>query len=153
MTATGDSAHWLASGVSFALDERLTGTGGISRRSESFVLTETLKTANRGRDGVGLFDLVDDPAEQQRRYGRQLIAPGEAPADLEPWEPGSVEEARAADQARRIAQSLPDDAERAAALAEVRAKFKISNPSGQRSSYSPGDAERREYLKREGLAV
>jgi hypothetical protein len=96
----------------------------ITRRGESYILTEEMLKASKNRFGqVGWPAVVADPDGQIRKWGRQYLAPGPAPAGLESWVHGSTEWREARERARREAWAQPSDAERAYALAEVQRRF------------------------------
>lgn len=145
----GDQFTWLQSGISYLTTTELSGGEQVSIRGQVVTLTEDLRQANADRTGSCWLDLITDAEAQETRWGRQIFAPGAL--SVASWEPNTLEHEWARDEARRIANAEPDPAERAAKLRQVEVTFgKIGNPSGQRSSWSPGDLERDSLLRAEG---
>ena len=93
--------------------------GVVTSYGDTLELTLEIRRLNTGRDGRCIFDLLDDEAAQVSRWGRVMFRPGPWPEGVLPQEPGSVEFLAAAEAARQAAWSIHDEAQRAAALADV----------------------------------
>lgn len=117
----GDRFHWLRSGVVFRVSEDWGGSE-ISQRGQTVTVTDALLRANRDRLGGSWLDLLTDEA-QITQWGEIRWRPGPAPADLQPWTPGSAEQDIARDRARAAAWALPEGPGRDQALANVDKMF------------------------------
>lgn len=122
-----DEIHFLESGhvIPLALPEEFLGAGShITTRGETVFVTERMIRAAEDRYGhPGWPAFVHDEAAQVERYGSVWVRAGRAPADMDPWLPGTAEWAEAREQARREAHRLPAEQQRADALAEVHRRF------------------------------
>jgi hypothetical protein len=95
----------------------------IGEPGTTLTVTQELLDLNRDRNGRSwLIDLIDDPGEQVRRYGRVRVARGPAPTSSLPV-PGTVAWVDAARRAYADAWDLRDPAERRVALAQARATY------------------------------
>jgi hypothetical protein len=123
----GDQFHALESGVTILIDEGgLSGArSAVLTRSQTVTVTQAMLDAAKDRFGrpSGWVAWLHDEAEQVRQFGRVLLAPGPAPADLRSWTPGSPDWAEARAAARAAAWGEPNPAERARKLAAVEADF------------------------------
>lgn len=118
----GDSIHALRTGVTFGTSGGFLSASHVSRRGETYVITENIISASKDAGGNSwLRHLVSEEAQlaawQEVRFGL-----GPAPVDLVP-EHGTSEWRMAREEARQAAWREPDHERRAAALAAVNAKF------------------------------
>lgn len=95
------------------------GHGTTTQRAQTYEITPSLIEDSRDRFGASWLSIIDDEAAQVARWGIVYLAPGAAPADLTPWEPGSAEHWEAREKARREAWAVPQGRERIAALKSV----------------------------------
>lgn len=86
-------------------------------------VSEPLREAGRDRLGASWLDLLDDPAEQVRKWGLVLFSRGPWPADRPRIKPGSMAWEDVREARRREAFSIQDDAIRAERLRQVDAEF------------------------------
>ncbi len=118
----GEQVHALVTGTTLATGGPHGGT--VLTRGQTFTITDAMLELSKNRFGEHSgVALVHDAEAQIEKYGEVRFAPGPAPADLQPWTPGSPEWAAAREQARREAHSLPTEDARRAALAEVQQRF------------------------------
>lgn len=118
----GDQIHALRTGVTFGTGGGFTSAAHVSRRGETYTITQTLIDASKDANGNSwLSHLASDEAQlaawQEVRFGI-----GPAPADLLP-EHGTSEWRAAREEARQAAWREPDPDRRAAALQAVRDRF------------------------------
>jgi hypothetical protein len=92
-------------------------------------VTDRLIEANQDRYGDSWLDSVDDADEQTRRWGRQMFARGEAPADFDRFVPGTAEAEEERARQRTEAWAIPERSEREAALAEIEGRFGMKTTS------------------------
>ncbi|MCI9856774.1 hypothetical protein [Microbacterium proteolyticum] len=105
----------------------------VTRRGSSYTFTEGMRRAAINRLGEpGWPALVRDPEAQVRRWGRQYLADGPAPADLPSWTPGSPEWAEQRSIAHAAAMAQPSPEQRSSALAEVQRTFGTPPVAGQK---------------------
>lgn len=124
----GDVVHFLRSGFSVpqSLPSEWIGGPGVlpMRRGDELTVTERHVAAARDRlGGPGWLALVHDVAEQRRRWGHVVIAPGPAPEGLEPWIVGDRDWALARENAMQAAGAIGDSYERQAAIQRVQQRF------------------------------
>jgi hypothetical protein len=117
----GDQIHFVASGLSFAINAQTSGAR-TSERGMTITVTEALIEAATDRLGHAWLDLVDDPAGQEARWGKEVFRRGPAPEGMVTWTYGSPEWSLARESARREAWAAPES-QRAEALAEVQRKY------------------------------
>jgi hypothetical protein len=133
----GDQFHWTRSGMTYSVNESSSGVGAISQRGQTVTLTQTLIDSNRNRYGETFLDLIHDDEAQVKRWKHTFMAAGEAPADMTPWTPGTVEEELAREDASRKVYAIPAGIERQRALRDIAATFGAP-PSSQVSSALDG---------------
>lgn len=121
MTATqlqpADQIHFVKTGLTLIVEgDRSVPHALSTHRGQTITITRALLDANTNRFGESWLNL--DADAQTARWGSVFFMPGAAPAGMEPWLPGSVEQDIARDKARAQADTLPLD-QRAAAQLEV----------------------------------
>lgn len=123
----GEQVHFLRSGKSIprALPHEFIGEPShITTRGETITITDRIIAAATDRHGgPGWLRYVFDEDAQLDRFGEVWVRPGAAPADLDPWTPGSPDWAAAREKARAEAWALPTEEARAEAVAAVRRRF------------------------------
>lgn len=141
-TVPGSSFHWLTSGTLYRTRKADPGhldfssMSEVSKRGQTVVITEAMLQA------CSWLDLLGDEQGQLERWGEIRIAPGDWPADLPTWTPGTREQEEAYDTARREAWGRPVGPERDAALTELRRVWG-NGPSTSRTIQSTlGDDQR-----------
>lgn len=122
----GDVIHAVSTGMT--LPRTVSLWGGLPpltlTRGDRIVVTTEMISAAVDRNGdPGWVALVHDAERQVRRWGRVHLAPGEPPADLQPWEYGTPDWAEAREEARKAAWKEVDPQRRAAALQRVHAVY------------------------------
>jgi hypothetical protein len=115
--------------------------GVVSAYGDETLLTVALYDLGRDRNGFSWWDVLDDEADQSRRWGRRMICRGPWPHDEPRLEPGSVEWEIAQQVARQGAASIPDDETRRAALARVAAEYGPAPASNRTTATYRGDHE------------
>jgi hypothetical protein len=125
----GEQAHWIVTGQTYATGESAGTRGAVSQRGATFTITDALIQANTSRINESWVNLLHDEEGQVAKWGRRVFAPGPASADMDAYTVGSVEESFAREDARRVAQAIPDAGLRQRALKAVTEKFGI--PSSQ----------------------
>ncbi|REC97280.1 hypothetical protein DEU35_3045 [Microbacterium sp. AG157] len=97
------------------------GTPPLSlKRGDTFTVTAELLSADVNKHGHPVWSaIVDDEDAQFAKWGKRLLAPGEFPANLQPWIPGDADWKQARDAAREAAFRQPTEEAQHAALAEV----------------------------------
>lgn len=122
LAKAGDVVHATATGMQLPRTTSLWG-GPPSlalTRGDRVVVTEEMIAADVDRHGnPGWTALVHDPDRQVARWGRVHLAPGEPPADMQPWEYGDAEWSEQREIARKAAWSETDPQRRAEALQRV----------------------------------
>ncbi|MFF8187856.1 hypothetical protein ACF044_11435 [Microbacterium sp. NPDC016588] len=94
------------------------------RRADSFVVTAVMLAADvnvHGKPGWSI--LVHDEDAQLAKWGRVMLAPGEAPDNMEPWEHGDAFWKEARNAARDIAFKEPDETKRRELFAEISRRY------------------------------
>lgn len=119
----GDVVHATATGMHLPRTTSL--WGGVPAlaltRGDRVVVTEEMIAADVDRNGnPGWTAMVHDPDRQVARWGRVHLAPGEPPADMQPWEYGDAEWSEQREIARKAAWSETDPKRRAEALQRVK---------------------------------
>lgn len=118
----GEQVHARVTGTTLATGGPYGGT--VLMRGQTFTVTDAMLELSKNRFGqYSGVALVHEPEAQIEKYGEMRFAPGPAPADLDPWTPGTAEWRVAREQARREAWALPTAEGRRAALAEVQRRF------------------------------
>lgn len=138
----GDQVHFygstsLLSGLDLASSMRPVDV----RRGSVITVTQNLLDSNKDKNGESIFDVVDDPEAQVRKWGHQLIGRGPWPEDLQKWTLGTVEADLARDAAMKAALERADVRQRKAALAEVEREFGPRR-SNQTLAHYAGDGEK-----------
>lgn len=115
----GDVVHWVNNGP--AIGTRENDVHGafihLGERGSQVCLTDTILAVNRDREGRSLFDIIDDDAEQIRRWGEVKMRRGPKPDGLTDFVPGSWDHELAYQEAHyRIEATTSDPDERAAKL-------------------------------------
>lgn len=122
LVKVGDVVHATATGMHLPRTTSL--WGGVPAlaltRGDRIVVTEEMVAADVDRNGnPGWTALVHNPDRQIARWGRVHLAPGEPPADMQPWEYGDAEWSEQREVARKAAWSETDPKRRAEALQRV----------------------------------
>ncbi len=86
-------------------------------------ITPFIREFGRDRNGNSWVDIAGDPEAQLARWGRVRYALGPWPSNLPRYEPGSLEEQEAIQEAYRNAWAITTEPERSEALANVRAAW------------------------------
>lgn len=143
LVKVGDVIHATATGLTISRTASL--WGGLPplllTRGDRIEVTAEMITADRDRHGrPGWTAMVHDPDRQLRRWGKVLLAPGEPPADMMPWEPGTSEWAEAREAARKAAWSEPNPQRRAEALEDVQRVYGAAPTTSTIIATIKGDA-------------
>lgn len=105
-------------------------------RAKTITLTADMISA---QVNDAILALVADPETQAKRFGRVMLAPGPAPADMLPIEPGTPQWDYARDVAFAEAWAIQDPERQAIAVHEATRKFGIrSTQTSQNIRYSDG---------------
>jgi hypothetical protein len=134
MTTTEGVSIWFrASGLTVHFGEGHRAEARVMTKHSRLVVTPEVRQANTGRDGKCVFDLVDDLAAQERRFGKVMFEIGEPPtADpLDALEVDSFEWDQARANALKEAGEIADPDAQRIALAKVRERYGV--PSSGRS--------------------
>jgi hypothetical protein len=140
--APGDQFHVLVSGFTISTKPNSwTSASAVLDRSATVTITDDLIEASRDRYGVlGWPAILHDPDAQVRRWGRVMIAPGPAPADLRRWEYGDAQWKSARENARAAAWAETDPEERRAKLADLEREYGPTLPTSKTTAiYGPGE--------------
>lgn len=113
-------------------------TSRLCLYGDEVVITPMMRALSMDRNGGSWLDILDNPEEQVRRYGKVRFARGPWPSNLPRVEPGSLEEADAIEAAWANAHAEPDDEARTAKIAAVRAKYGRP-PLGNKTTASYGE--------------
>ena len=124
--APGDLIHFYAH-LSFPMTEHLPVT---VRPGSTVELTREMIELSRDRHGWSWLSLVDDPGEQQRRYGRLRFARGPAPDGLLP-ERHSPDWDISREEAHAAARAIQHPGKRQEAISKATATFGPSGPQSQ----------------------
>lgn len=122
----GDVVHAVNTGLQIHRSASLWGGDPalMLKRGDSFIVTQGMLEADLDRNGKPSWSiLVHDPDAQYAKWGKLYLAPGEAPADMEPWIPGDADWKEAREAARQAAWRIADEAEQKQAFQEIRRKF------------------------------
>lgn len=94
-------------------------------RGETIELTPEMIDLGRDRHGVSHFHLLDDPQAQVRKWGKQVYARGECPADIAWWNSpdSSGDRVYARDLAMQEANLIRDPVAKYEAHKAIREKF------------------------------
>ncbi|CAI9386534.1 hypothetical protein [Microbacterium sp. T2.11-28] len=118
----GDRFHCLVTGTMIGSGSKSFGASShVLTRGQVVTVTADLLEGARDRFGnlTGWPTWLHDEAEQVRRFGRALLAPGPAPEGLQRWTYGDAEWQDARARARAAAWAETDPDERSAKLAEL----------------------------------
>lgn len=115
-------------------------TSRLCLYGDEVVITPIMQALSIDRNGGSWLDILDNPEEQVRRYGKVRCARGPWPTNLPRVEPGSLEEADAIEAAWANAHAEPDEEARAAKLAAARAKYGRP-PLGNRTTANYGEVK------------
>lgn len=115
-------------------------TSRLCLYGDEVVITPSMQALSVDRNGGSWLDILDDPEEQVRRYGKVRCARGPWPSNVPRVEPGSLEEADAIEAAWSNAHAEADDEARAAKLAAVRAKYGRP-PLGNKTTANYGEKQ------------
>lgn len=118
----GDIVHAVNTGLQIPRTASLWGGDPalILKRADSFVVTQAMLDADLDRHGRPSWTvLVHDPDAQYARWGKLYLAPGEAPADMQPWIVGDPDWREAREAARERAWRIVDEAEQKQAFQEI----------------------------------
>lgn len=122
----GDIVHAVNTGLQIHRTTSLWGGDPalMLKRGDSFVVTQGMLEADLDRHGKPSWSvLVHDPDAQYAKWGKLYLAPGEAPADMEPWLPGDADWHEAREAARQRAWRIVDEQEQKAAFQEIHRRF------------------------------
>lgn len=118
----GDIVHAVNTGLQIHRTASLWGGDPalMLKRGDSFVVTAGMLEADLDRNGKPSWSvLVHDPDAQYARWGKLYLAPGEAPADMQPWIVGDADWKEAREAARQRAWRIVDEQEQKAAFQEI----------------------------------
>ncbi|MEV8173919.1 hypothetical protein [Microbacterium sp. NPDC079176] len=119
-----DTFHCLVTGVTISLGNGFMSTAHITTAGENIIVTQNMIAASYDNFGQSWMAIIDDDDAQVQRWGEVRFRIGPAPADARTWNTvGDVEWTRARDAAKAEAWAMPTAEARAAALAEVNARF------------------------------
>ncbi len=143
MVQDGDVIHAVSTGLNIPRTASL--WGGLPSlsltRGDRVVVTQAMIEAAIDRHGnPGWTALVHDPQRQIARWGRIHLAPGEPPADMQPWIYGDASWSEQREIARKAAWQEIDPQRRAAALEEVKRKFGPAPTTSTVHAVYKGDA-------------
>jgi hypothetical protein len=140
----GDVIHATATGMHLPRTTSLWGGPPALQitRGDRIVVTEELIEASRDRNGNLTWPaMVHDEAAQLRRWGKIHLAPGEPPADMQPWIYGDASWSEAREVSRRAAWAETDPQRRAAALQKVTEVFGAPPTTSTVTATYKGDAD------------
>jgi hypothetical protein len=138
----GEQFHVLVSGFSIhTKPHSFTSTSVVLDRGATVTVTDDLIEASKDRHGVlGWPAILHDPDAQVRRWGRAMIAPGPAPADLQRWERGDAQWKTDRENARAAAWAETDPDERRTKLADLERVYGPALPTSKTTAiYKPGE--------------
>lgn len=126
----GETVHCLITGTTIPTGGGFAASGVVLERAQNVIVTAEMLEATRDRFGtLGGIALAHDPDEQQRRWGHQKFAPGPAPAEMQPWTPGSADWGVARRAALHDANREPDARRRLEALRRVQVTYGDAPPT------------------------
>lgn len=114
--------HFLGS-LTLVVSGRNFGHGRVAEYGQELVLTDELRRLNSDRNGVCVFDMLDDEDAQVRRWGRVVMRRGPWPDGVKRAEPGSQRWWDAYEAARKDAWKITDEVERAARLRQLGSEY------------------------------
>ncbi|MBP3978693.1 hypothetical protein [Microbacterium sp. BLY] len=118
----GDQIHALRTGVTFGTGGGFLSASHVSRRGETYTITQALIDASKDANGSSWLRHLATEEAQLATWGEVRFGLGPAPVDLLP-EHGTAEWRASREEARQSAWREPDSDRRAAALAAVNEKF------------------------------
>lgn len=122
----GDVVHAVNTGLQIHRSASMFGGDPslLLKRGDSFVVTQGMLDADLNKHGQPSWSvLVHDEAAQYAKWGKLYLAPGEAPADMEPWLPGDADWHMAREEARQRAWRIVDEQEQKEAFQAIHRKF------------------------------
>lgn len=111
--------HVVETGLTLILHNRgWMGTGTVVQRGQTYPMPDTnVRLSNTDRTGWCPFDILNDDAEQIRRWGKVYLRPGKFPAYEKPWRIGDQQWMAERRAAMSVARLLPIDQQEAAVRA------------------------------------
>jgi hypothetical protein len=133
----GETFHPLVDGMTFSTSTRGLGGGHVTRRGESYTVTNELIAATTNTLGESWINIIHDDEAQLAKWGAVRFAPGPWPAEKPTWTYGDREWAEAREVARLAAWNEPDPRERLDKLAEVERVYGRGAPTSYSKDYNP----------------
>jgi hypothetical protein len=118
----GSTLHFVRTGQMYPNKLGIRYVSRMAVRGQELEITPALWEASLNSKGESWISRTEE--QQIEKFGYVWHKPGSAPDDLSWWDPSNPAEKQIAyDAARKAAYDIPDEAERAVALAKIRKTF------------------------------